>query len=152
MSRLTAILRDFAITLWAGGLWAIGYLVAPLLFRALTDNRALAGALAGRMFSGIAWVGIVCGSFLLLYEMFIFRGGCLKRPVFWLVLLMSSLTLIMQFWMQPFVAALRASGAPVAVLPSSSMRNFALWHGVSSALYLLNSLLALVLVLKSRRS
>ena len=41
------------LTLWVGGLWAIGYMVAPALFATLED-RALAGNLAGLMFEIIA--------------------------------------------------------------------------------------------------
>jgi len=52
------------LTLWVGGLWAIGYIVAPALFANLED-RALAGTLAGVMFNIIAWVGLACGSLLL---------------------------------------------------------------------------------------
>lgn len=151
MNRFTTLLRDFFITLWAGGLWTVGYLVAPLLFSALADNRALAGTLAGRMFAGIGWVGIVCGACLLLYEIFRFRAGCVKRLVFWIILLMFAIALVMQFWMQPFVAALRAAGAPVDALATPRMRSFSFWHGVSSVLYLSQSLLALVLVVKMRR-
>ena len=151
MSKLIAVLRDFAIALWAGGLWVVGYLVAPLLFHALND-RALAGTLAGKMFSGIAWVGIACGAFLLLYECFSFKAAVLKRLVFWLVALMLVVTVIQQFWLQPFVAALRSAGAPVDALNKLPGHSFVFWHGMASVLYLFESLLALVLVLKSRRA
>ena len=149
MNKITAILRDFSITLWAGGLWSVGYLVAPLLFSAL-DDRTLAGTLAGRMFHGIAWVGIACGAFLLLYECFSFKAGVLKRLVFWLVALMLAMTVIQQFWLQPFVAALRSAGAPVDALNKLPGHSFVFWHGMASVLYLFESLLALVLVVKSR--
>jgi hypothetical protein len=46
-------LQAVAVTLWVGGLWAIGFLVAPSLFHAL-DDRALAGDLAGRFLTLIA--------------------------------------------------------------------------------------------------
>jgi hypothetical protein len=32
MRRLADALYDVMLTLWVGGLWAIGYLVAPTLF------------------------------------------------------------------------------------------------------------------------
>lgn len=151
MNRLAAILRDFSISLWAGGLWTVGYLVAPLLFHAI-DDRALAGTLAGTMFRGIAWVGIGCGTFLLLYECIGFKSVVVKRLVFWLILLMFGLTLIQQFWLQPFVAALRSAGAPVDAISRLPGHNFAFWHGIASALYLLESLLAVLLVVRSRRA
>ena len=148
---MISALRDFAIALWAGGLWVVGYLVAPLLFHTLND-RVLAGTLAGKMFSGIAWVGIACGVFLVSYECINLKGAALKRLVFWLVALMLALTLIQQFWLQPFVAALRSAGAPVDALNKLPGHSFVFWHGMASVLYLFESLLALVLVLKSRRA
>ena len=148
--RLLNALRPLVVTLWAGGLWTVGYLVAPLLFHTLED-RALAGTLAGRMFHAVGWMGIVCGAYLLCFELAAHGTGALRRATFWAVLAMFSLTLILQFWLQPFVASLRSIGAPVDALAAPS-RHFALWHGVSSALYLLASLLALVPVLSLRKN
>jgi hypothetical protein len=148
MNRFFHALHPIAVTAWAGGLWIVGYLVAPLLFSTLQD-RALAGTLAGRMFHGIAWVGIVCGVYLLLYEFLSFGAGALKRSAFWFAVVMFALTLILQFWLQPFIANLRAVGAPIDALTAPA-RHFAFWHGASSALYLIESLLAVGLVLKTR--
>jgi hypothetical protein len=148
MSRFLEALRPIVIAAWAGGLWIVGYLVVPLLFHALPD-RALAGTLAGKMFHCIAWLGIVCGAYLLLYELFTFGAGALRRGVFWFALSMFALTLILQFWLQPFVANLRAVGAPLEVLAAPA-RHFAFWHGAASTLYLIQSLLAVGLVLKGR--
>jgi hypothetical protein len=39
MRRLADALYDVALTLWVGGLWTIGYLVAPTLFAALSSDR-----------------------------------------------------------------------------------------------------------------
>ena len=52
------------LTLWVGGLWTIGYIVAPALFANLED-RALAGTLAGVMFEIVAYVGMFCAVLLL---------------------------------------------------------------------------------------
>ena len=40
MKTLTEAIYAIALTLWIGGLWAVGYLVAPTLFYTLAD-RAL---------------------------------------------------------------------------------------------------------------
>ncbi|NOX26610.1 MAG: DUF4149 domain-containing protein, partial [Gammaproteobacteria bacterium] len=37
------------LTLWVGGTWTVGYIVAPVLFKFLEADRQLAGALAGEM-------------------------------------------------------------------------------------------------------
>ena len=57
MRRLSEALYLVAITLWVGGMWAIGYMVAPVLFSSLGD-RQLAGLVAGKLFSLIGWVGL----------------------------------------------------------------------------------------------
>ena len=46
MRKLSEGFYLFAITLWIGGMWAVGYVVAPMLFATLGD-RQLAGVVAG---------------------------------------------------------------------------------------------------------
>ena len=43
--RLSESLYALAVTLWVGGLWAIGFMAAPALFASLKD-RVLAGEVA----------------------------------------------------------------------------------------------------------
>ena len=50
MRKLSEALYFIAITLWVGGLLAIGYIAAPVLFASLGD-RQLAGMIAGRLFA-----------------------------------------------------------------------------------------------------
>ena len=57
LRRLSDALYFATLTLWVGGLWAIGYLVAPTLFATLAD-RQLAAMLAGKLFILIGWVGL----------------------------------------------------------------------------------------------
>ena len=39
MRKLSEALWFIAITLWVGGLWAIGYIAAPVLFSSLGDRQ-----------------------------------------------------------------------------------------------------------------
>jgi hypothetical protein len=51
---------------------------------------------------------------LLLHEIFTYHAASLKRLVFWLALLMLAITLVMQFWLQPYCSVAcdrRASNA-----------------------------------------
>ena len=48
MRGLSEALYQIAITLWVGGLLAIGYIAAPVLFASLGD-RQLAGMVAGKL-------------------------------------------------------------------------------------------------------
>jgi uncharacterized membrane protein len=151
MRKLADLLYVFAITLWVGGLWAIGYVVAPTLFHELSANRALAGNLAGRMFTMIAWVGIVCAAYLMLL-LFLRRGvAAFRSGVFWLVLLMLLLTLAGHFGVQPIMAQLKSEALPREVMETVLRDRFARWHGVSSVLYLIQSVLGAALVALQQR-
>jgi len=151
MRRFADFLYVFAITLWVGGLWAIGYIVAPTLFHELSGNRALAGNLAGRMFAMIAWVGIGCAVYLAAF-IFLRRGAAaFKSSVFWLVLVMLLLTLAGHFGIQPIMAQLKAEALPREVMESVLRDRFARWHGISSVLYLIQSLLGAALVAIQQR-
>jgi hypothetical protein len=142
------------ITLWVGGMWAVGYLVAPALFAHLPADRALAGALAGRMFDLIEWVGMGSATYLLLY-LLVRRGlTAMRTAVFWLVVLMLLATLASHFGIQPLMAQFKTQAALSGakdVLESVARDRFRTWHGVSSVLYLIQSLLGLLLVLLQDR-
>ena len=139
-----------AITACVGSLWAIGYLAAPTLFHTLQD-RTLAGMLAGKMFTLVAYVGIVCAFYLLLHRLFSSGTNALKQSFFWIVLIMLLLTLAGHFGIQPLLAGLKAKAIPVDVMQSVFASKFKAWHGVASIAYLIESLLGILLVLKSNR-
>lgn len=131
--------EQILLTLWVGGLWVIGYVVAPVLFGTL-DDRMLAGMLAGRMFAVIAYIGLFAGAVLFAAEWF--RPGGRVR---WRVLLLAAMLLLIaigEFVLQPQMAALKAEGLSRDLTGS----DFAMLHGIASVLYLINSLLGLVLV------
>jgi hypothetical protein len=145
MKSLTAGIYSIALTLWIGGLWAIGYIVAPALFYTL-DDRALAGGLAGKLFTLIAYIGIGCAAYLLLYRLVRFGGACFKHGIFWIVLIMLLLTITGEFGVQPLLASLKHQALPREVMESVLRDRFMAWHGVASILYLIQSVLGLLLV------
>lgn len=145
MRKLSEALYLLAITLWVGGLWAIGYLVAPVLFSTLAD-RQTAGMVAGKLFALIGWVGLGSATYLILFLAVRRGGGSFRSAAFWLVLLMALLTAVSQFGIQPLMAQLKADALPREVMESVSRDRFAAWHGFSSILYLVQSLLGVWLV------
>ena len=145
MKTLAEGIYAVALTLWIGGLWAIGYIVAPTLFATLAD-RALAGSLAGKLFTLIAYVGIGCASYLLMFRLMRFGGACVKHAIFWIVLVMLGLTLAGEFGVQPILASLKNQALPKEVVESVFRDRFAAWHGVASVLYLIVSGLGVLLV------
>ena len=150
MRFLVEALQSIAVTLWTGGLWAVGLLVAPLLFHTLAD-RSQAGLLAGQFFTAMSYVGLGCGAYLLLFRLARFGGQAFAQLFFWSALLMMALSAAGQFGVQPIMAGLKQQALPAEVMQSLLRSRFAAWHGVSSALYLIECLLGLVLVVQHGR-
>jgi hypothetical protein len=148
--RFFSAAYSVVIAIWLGSLVGIGYIAAPVLFSQLAD-RTLAGNLAGAMFSVEAWLGIACAAYLLVY-LVIAQGARITRcSVFWIVLLMLAATLLSHFGIQPLMAELKLEALPKPVMESALRDRFALWHGVSSGFYLLQTLLGVALVVLQGR-
>jgi hypothetical protein len=145
MRRFWEGLAGVLLVLWIGGAWAIGYVAAPVLFVSLEDKQ-LAGRLAGGFFYWMAWIGIVAGTYLLVYRIIRQGGAALKTLFFWTVALMLALTLAGHFGIQPILQGLKDQAMPHAVMQSVFADRFRHWHGVSSIVYLIQSALGLLLV------
>lgn len=128
------------LTLWIGSMWAIGYLAVPVLFQVL-DDRILAGMLAGQMFTLLNFLGLFCGV-LLLAGMF-YQQGRIVLSGWRSMLLVGMLVLVCvaEFILQPQMAELKQLG-----LEGDHLQQFRWLHGISSILFLLNSLAGLLLV------
>ncbi|OHC67904.1 MAG: hypothetical protein A3H93_04065 [Rhodocyclales bacterium RIFCSPLOWO2_02_FULL_63_24] len=150
MKALASALYSIAVAVWVGGLLAIGLIAAPVLFTQLAD-RAVAGNLAGAMFSITAWVGLACGGYLILFVIGAKGWRAIKSSVFWIVLLMLALTIAGHFGVQPILMQLKADALPRQVMESALRDRFQTWHGVSSALYLVQSLLGIALTILQDR-
>jgi hypothetical protein len=142
-------LRVLLVTFWVGSLWTTGYVVAPLLFATLAD-RAQAGTLAGLFFKAEAWISLICGSSLLAI-VWAERENPARVLQIKLVIVMILCTVLGYFGLQPYMAELRAIAAQSGGIMDDAMRSrFGILHGVASAIYLIQSLLAVGLVLKSK--
>ena len=141
--------RLLIATLWCGSLWTIGYLVAPTLFATLSD-RVLAGAIAGSLFQIEAWLSLGAALALIVLGRFASHDIARARKRFLLILGMLICTLVGYFALHPFMAALRESAGAGGVMASELHTRFAILHGVSSVLYLTESLLAVALMLTLR--
>ncbi|OFZ66263.1 MAG: hypothetical protein A2V79_12165 [Betaproteobacteria bacterium RBG_16_56_24] len=149
MKNLAHHTASLAITAWVGGLWAIGYAVT-ILFRAQPDKQ-LAGMLSGHMFAVISYIGIVCGAYLLLYRLAISGKAAMREWVFWLVAAMLVITLLLQFGIHPLMAEIKLQAHSPDVMQSTMAQSYKMWHGISSILYLVESLLGAALVIKPLR-
>lgn len=148
---LAVRVRLLIATLWAGSLWTVGYLVAPTLFVTLTD-RVLAGTIAGSLFRIEAWLSVFCAAVLVVLTVFAANESNARerKRLLWLVAGMLACTLAGYFALHPFMAALREAAGAGGVMESGARMRFGILHGVSSAFYLIQSLLAVALVLKAR--
>ena len=106
---------------WWGSLTTLGFFVVPMLFVHL-PSPALAGAMAGKLFSAQTGISVVCGLALLL----IFRS---KQPIAPADIAQSAtlfvvtgvlLALLVEFGVSPHILA---------------RDNLALWHRVGTAMY-----------------
>jgi len=151
MKNLSRHLATLLITAWVGGLWATGYLAVPVLFYAQPD-RQLAGMLAGQMFALVGYLGMVCGAYLLLQLLGMSGRAALRQSLFWVVAVMLLFTLAIQFGIQPVMADLKAQASPLEVMNSAFAGRFKMLHGISSIIYLIQSLLGALLVIKTHRT
>lgn len=148
MKNIPHYLAALAVVLWVGSLWAVGYLAVPVLFHAQPDKQ-LAGMLAGVMFERLGYVGLVCGGYLLLHRLASTGKAALRESVFLAIAAMLLVSLAIQFGIQPLMAELKAQALPQDVMSSAFAGQFKAWHGVSSILYLLESLLGAWLAVRT---
>jgi len=141
-------LERILLTFWVGGVWTVGYVVAPVLFHIL--SRVQAGTVAGQLFSIMSIVGLITCALLFLSLAWDERGELLRQ---WRGLVLIAIWLIIaiaQFVLEPRMVALREAG-----LSGENYHAFMRLHGVSQLLFLLVSLGGLSLVvcgLRTKRS
>ncbi len=145
MFSKTGVGQRILLTLWVGGLWTTGYLVAPVLFHAI-DDRRLAGEIAGRVFSAMNYLGLACGILLLLAVMYQAGRTWARTWQLWVLLAMLLLVGVGEFVLQPLIHALKAATPEGFIEGSVAAARFGMLHGVSSLLFLITSLLGLALV------
>ena len=129
-----ARLPVLAAALWWGSLTAIGFMAVPLLFTN-ASSPAVAGSLAAKLFQGQAWLSMGCGLLILMGA----RHADGTATLGWAagavayVLLGMLAALLQEFVVAPRIVA---------------RENLAVWHSAGTALYALQWLCALVVLLK----
>jgi len=144
-----ANLRLLLAALWAGSVWGVSYLAAPSAFAVLDSTQA--GSVVGVMLTREAWLAIVLAVLL-----FVLVGRSTdldaqrRRWLAWCIGGMLACSLAVYLGLQPVMAAIRDSAGPAGVRASPQWGTFAALHGVSQLLYLVESVLGAILVVKSR--
>ena len=127
-----ARLPVLAAALWWGSLSAIGFMAVPLLF-ANAPSPAIAGTLAGRLFSAQSWLGLACGAVTLMAA----RDADGTPRMEWAhgalayLLLGMLMALLQEFAVAPHILA---------------REDLAFWHSAGTALYAAQWLCALVVL------
>jgi hypothetical protein len=141
--------RLLLAALWAGSVWAVSYLAAPSAFAVLDSTQA--GNVVGVMLTRSAWLAIALA---VLLALLVARAGDLDaRRRRWLVGVIAGMlacSLVVYLGLQPMMAAIREAAGPAGVRASPQWGTFAALHGVSQVLYLVESILGAVLVVKAR--
>lgn len=140
MNRLCALLTS----LWLGMQVMAGYVTAPILFERLGKQEA--GNIAGMLFSINNYFGLLAWTVAWLVVRSnrnrSFSDNCKAVPKFIILLLL--LTASNQFLINPVIAAHKTGTANwlLSLLGGS----FGMWHGISSIIYLVCSILGLGLL------
>src|SRR5690606_26162302 len=127
MNRWPDKLALIVVTLWAGSLWAIGGLAAPTLFRVIPTSY-LAGLVAGKMFTLVAYVGMASAAYLLVHCIARFGAGAFKQGFFWIVIAMLLITLLGHFGIQPVIAEIKMQAVSVDMMQGVFADRFRTWH------------------------
>lgn len=146
-------IERIVLALWVGGLWTVGLLVAPELFRSL-ESRQVAGLIAGKLFTTMNYAGLAAGFILLVL---VCRQHLWRSVRQWRSLLVGAMLILVatsQFVLMPMMQEIMQARLETTVVNHEMQNQFALLHGVSSGLYLVTGLIGLVLVVAgvTRRS
>ena len=130
-------------------MWAVSYLAAPSAFAVLDSTQA--GNVVGIMLTRSAWLAIALAVLLM---PLIARSADLdarrRRWLAGLVVGMLACSLVVYLGLQPMMAAIREAAGPAGVRASPQWGTFAALHGLSQVLYLAESILGAMLVVKAR--
>jgi hypothetical protein len=129
--------------------WAVSYLAAPSAFAVLDSTQA--GNVVGVMLTRSAWLAIALA---VLLALLVARAADVdarrKRWLYGLIVGMLACSLVVYLGLQPMMAAIREAAGPAGVRASPQWGTFAALHGVSQVLYLGESILSAILVVKAR--
>lgn len=147
-SRLAAA-RLLVAALWAGSLWALGYIAAPAVFAAVPST--VAGDVVAVLLNRLGWVSVGCAVLMMaLVRLAPDLDAGRRRGLSLLVLAMLACALVMWAGLQPAMAQMRELAGAGGVRASPYWTQFAVMHGVSQLFHVIESVLAAVLLLKSR--
>jgi len=136
MSTVLRTIEFLGLSIWLGSDVFLSFVVAPAAF-SLLASRDQAGAIVGYSLGRMHWIGIVCGTLVLLVRLVRSRNlGNLVAPAALCVLLMIALTAISQIAVSPRMAVLRVKMGSIeaTAMGSPLLAEFSRMHSVSVGL------------------
>jgi small-conductance mechanosensitive channel len=144
ISAILQAAERVVLTLWVGGLWMAGLVVAPVLFRSY--ERMVAGEIAGRLFAAVSFLGMVCAVLLLAFVVARARQRVWRDWRAGVLVVMLTATVIGEFGLAVRMRELKELMILPPVAPAV-LSEFGRLHGIASLLFLANSALGLALVI-----
>jgi MFS family permease len=144
LSTMLQAVERVLLTLWVGGLWVTGLVVAPVLFK--NYERMLAGDIAGRLFAAMSLLGMLCGALLLAFAAVRTRQRAWRDWRAVTLVFMLAITVIGDFGLAARMRELKELMIVPPVAPAV-VTEFGRLHGIASLLFLANSALGLALVI-----
>ncbi|MDX8411842.1 MAG: DUF4149 domain-containing protein [Mariprofundaceae bacterium] len=141
---LRAVAIRICLALMPGLLIVPGYIVVPILFTH-AGSHALAGELAGHIFHVTNL--LILALALLVAGLWRWSGyGC--RMLWGLLLAIALLVALNEFWIAGVIVDLKTAMGSVQATPADDplRKSFGMWHGISSLMHLVSSLLTLGLI------
>jgi hypothetical protein len=136
------------LNIWVGSLWWMMF-VAIIIFEKIPTSF-LAGKVAGELFQYLAYFGFIVVSILITRLIKINGLSFFKELNFWICFFIFSILVINYFGIHPLLEALKVKALPKEVMESVFADRFSMWHGVSSIAYLIQSVLACLLMVRWR--
>ena len=137
-----------------GSIFAVGFLVVPILFSSLGD-RQIAGLVAANLFKITAYIGVCLSAILMVAANFYVRTGLDSyRMIRWILLGMLICSIGAAFILIPWMNILRdqALFLGVSVTETNNADLFKRLHSISSVLFLLQSALGIVLLWRTTKT
>jgi hypothetical protein len=113
-------------------------------------DRVLAGTIAANLFRVEAWLSVFCGLVIAASLLPVHTDDIEKNKVMRTAAVMLACSVIGYFALHPWMASLREAAGTDGVMASGFRRQFGILHGLSSLLYLVQSLAGIKLLLMVR--
>ena len=139
--------------LLVAGLWAVSVCTVAIgasVLNAVMSDRAEFGRTVSGLFKAEAFLALACVAVIFLLigaDKTLDHKG--KWPLF-ILTIVGLVGVVGYFYLQPMLAALRATAPPGGVMAAEVRQQFGMLHGVSLVLYLMQAVSAVMLVLKNR--